>query len=190
MSQKMFFAKCNYEIYDKKLLIIIKVFEKWRLECANTFVKNSIKIIFDHKNFEHFMIIKQLNRRQIKWIEFFAKFNFKIIYRFEIQNIKSNNLIRRTNDLLANDFDERKQFNNQIILKLKNLNVEIRNAIVLNDELHQLKNVIIKLTIITYDLITQIAADIIQQNSNLMNENFNDDENNVEKLSLSSIITN
>ena len=26
--QKMLLIKCNYEIYDKKLLIIIKVFEK------------------------------------------------------------------------------------------------------------------------------------------------------------------
>ena len=101
-----------------------------------------------------------------------------------------NNLIHRTNDLLANDFDERKQFNNQIILKFKNLNVEIRKTIVLNDEFHQLKNITIKLTIMTYDLITQIVVDIVQQNSNLMNENFNDDENNVEKLSFSSIITN
>ena len=99
-------------------------------------------------------------------------------------------MIRRTNDLFANDFDERKQLNNQIILKFKNLNVEVRKTIVLSDELHQLKNVTIKLTIMTYDLITQIVVDIIQQNSNLMNENFNDDEDNVEKLSFSSIITN
>ena len=42
----------------------------------------------------------------------------------------------------------------------------------------------------TYDLITQIVVDIVQQNSNLMNENFNDDENNVEKFLFSFIITN
>ena len=28
ISQKMLLIKCNYEIYDKKLLIIIKAFEK------------------------------------------------------------------------------------------------------------------------------------------------------------------
>ena len=66
MSQKMLFAKCNYEIYDKKFLIIVRAFEKWRLECSNTSSNNSIKMLFDHKNFETFMSTKQLNRRQIK----------------------------------------------------------------------------------------------------------------------------
>ena len=28
----MIFVECNYEIYDKKLLIIIKIFEKWKSE--------------------------------------------------------------------------------------------------------------------------------------------------------------
>ena len=30
--KKMIFVECNYEIYDKKLLIIIKIFEKWKFE--------------------------------------------------------------------------------------------------------------------------------------------------------------
>ena len=33
MSKQMSLAKCNYEIYDKKLLIIVKVFEKWHEVC-------------------------------------------------------------------------------------------------------------------------------------------------------------
>ena len=44
MSQKMLSIECNYEIYDKKLLIIIRAFEKWRSKCANTFFNNFIKI--------------------------------------------------------------------------------------------------------------------------------------------------
>ena len=66
MLQKMLLIECNYEIYDKKLLIIIRTFEKWRSKCANTFFNNFIKVFFDHKNFETFMTIKQLNRRQVK----------------------------------------------------------------------------------------------------------------------------
>ncbi len=35
-SFKMLLAECNYEIYDKKFLAIIRAFEKWRLElCQN-----------------------------------------------------------------------------------------------------------------------------------------------------------
>ena len=112
MSQKMLSIEYNYEIYDKKLLIIIKAFEKWRSKCANIFLNYSIHVFFYYKNFEHFIIIKQLNRRQIKWIEFFFKFNFQITYWSKIQNTKFNNLIRRFQKFFVNNFDEKKQFNN------------------------------------------------------------------------------
>ena len=35
-SIKMLFVECNYEIYDKKLLIIIRAFELWRFEFEKT----------------------------------------------------------------------------------------------------------------------------------------------------------
>ena len=31
----MIFVECNYEIYNKKFLIIIKIFEKWKFELKN-----------------------------------------------------------------------------------------------------------------------------------------------------------
>ena len=76
MFKQISLAKCNYEIYDKKLLIIVKVFEKWHSKCVDTSIKKFIKIINDHQNLQIFMIIKQLNKRQVHWIEFFSKFNF------------------------------------------------------------------------------------------------------------------
>ena len=60
-SIKMLFAECNYEIYDKKLLIIIRVFEFWRLELEKT--EQFVIVLSNHKNFEYFMTIKLLNRR-------------------------------------------------------------------------------------------------------------------------------
>ena len=38
----MFFTKYNYDIYDKKLIIIIKAFKKWYSELAGTSIKDSI----------------------------------------------------------------------------------------------------------------------------------------------------
>ena len=111
MSKKMSFAKCNYEIYDKKLLIIIRTFEKWKSKCADTSMKNSIRIFTDHKNLEHFMTIKQLNRRQVRWIEFLSKFNFQITYRSDVQNIKSDNLTRRFEDLFQDALNDRIKYN-------------------------------------------------------------------------------
>ncbi len=40
------------------------------------------------------MIIKKLIRRQTKWAEKLFKYNFKIIYQSEKQNLKADVLIR------------------------------------------------------------------------------------------------
>jgi len=57
----MLFVKCNYEIYDKDLLIIVRTFKKWHPKCANTFIEQLIKIIIDYRNLKHFITIKQFN---------------------------------------------------------------------------------------------------------------------------------
>ena len=112
-----------------------------------------------------------MNRRQVKWIEFFAKFNFQITYKFETKSIKSNNFIRRSQNSFVDNFDERRQFNNQTIFKFKNLNFEVRNAIKLNEKIHQLKTAIIKIAIMTYfDLVKVMTFETSQQNFD--DENF------------------
>ena len=118
ISKKMSFVECNYELYDKELLAIVKAFEKWKFECVETSIENSIRILIDHKNLKHFMSFKQLNRRQTRWTEFLAKFNFKIAYRFDVQRTKSDNLIRKFQNLSKNNNDERQQYNHRILLKV------------------------------------------------------------------------
>src|SRR6202162_5509434 len=51
-------AECNYEIYDKELLAIIRTFEEWRPELEGA--AHPIAVISDHKNLEYFMTTKQL----------------------------------------------------------------------------------------------------------------------------------
>ena len=99
------------------------------------------------------MTFKQLNRRQIKWIEFLIEFNFKIIYRSKIQNIKSNNLIRKFQNLSKKQHDERQQFNHRILFKFHYLKTEIRNVISFASLLmnENQKNVIILATML-YEL--------------------------------------
>ena len=153
MFKKMSSTKCNYEIYDKKLLTIIKTFEKWRSKCANTSIKNFIKIFIDHKNLKHFMTSKQLNRRQIKWIEFLIEFNFKITYKSKIQNIKFDNLIRRFQNLFEKQQNERQQFNHRILLKSHYLDEKVRNAIKLTSLLmNENQKKIIILATMLYEL--------------------------------------
>ncbi len=60
-SKNMIFAECNYEIYDKKLLIIIRCLKHWcsELKCTDIL----IKIFINHLNLKYFMMIKELIRR-------------------------------------------------------------------------------------------------------------------------------
>ncbi len=58
LSKKMLPQECNYEIYDKELLAIIRVFEEWYPELAGTPVEEPIRILTDYKNLEYFMTSK------------------------------------------------------------------------------------------------------------------------------------
>jgi len=51
-------AECNYEIYDKELMAIVRTFEEWRAELQS--VENPIQVLSDHKNLEYFMTNKML----------------------------------------------------------------------------------------------------------------------------------
>ncbi|RAL67012.1 hypothetical protein DID88_007792 [Monilinia fructigena] len=55
-------AECNYEIYDKELLAIIKSMEEWRPELQGS--QQEFEILTDHKNLEYFTTTKALNQRQ------------------------------------------------------------------------------------------------------------------------------
>ena len=57
-------AECNYEIYDKELMAIVRCFEEWRSELAST--PHPILVLSDHRNLEYFMSTKLLNRRQAR----------------------------------------------------------------------------------------------------------------------------
>jgi len=52
-------AECNYDIYDKELMAIIKELEEWRPECEGA--AYHLQLITDHKNLEYFMTKKLLN---------------------------------------------------------------------------------------------------------------------------------
>ncbi|KAI0994988.1 hypothetical protein K3495_g13193, partial [Podosphaera aphanis] len=111
-------AECNYEIYDKELLAIIRAFEEWRPEPEGA--AHPIEVISDHKNLEYFMSTKHLNRRQARWAEFLSRFNFIIKYRPGKLGGKPDALARRPEDLPDAD-DQRRLQQSQVILKKENL---------------------------------------------------------------------
>ncbi len=92
-SRKMDSAERNYEIHDKEMLAIVCSFKEWRryLEGA----AHQINIFTDHKNLEYFMTTKILNRRQARWAQELAAYDFKIVYRKGTSNGKADALSRR-----------------------------------------------------------------------------------------------
>jgi hypothetical protein len=90
-------AECNYEIYDKELMAIIRAFEEWCPELQS--VINPIHVLSNHKNLEYFTMTKLLNRHQAYWSQFLSHFNFKIVYRPGTASGKPDALTRRSRDL-------------------------------------------------------------------------------------------
>lgn len=72
-------AECNYDIYDKELLAIVKCIREWNGELRG--LTKPFTVLTDHKNLEPFMEKKQLNERQVRWTEFLSHFQFKLDHR-------------------------------------------------------------------------------------------------------------
>ncbi len=113
-SKNMIFAECNYEIYDKKLLIIICCLKHWRSELKCTDIL--IKIFINHLNLKYFMTIKELIRWQTRWAEKLSEYNFKIIYQSRKQNLKVDALIRMSDVKSVEANDDRKLYQHQMLL--------------------------------------------------------------------------
>lgn len=115
MSKKMLPTECNYEIFDKELLAIVNAFETWTAELGS--VEASILILSDHKNLEHFTTKKKLNRRQARWNELLADFDFKIVFRPGKQGGKPDALTRISADKPLDEDDDRSKHQNQTLIK-------------------------------------------------------------------------
>lgn len=124
LSHKMSPAECNYEIYDKELLAIVKAFEEWRFELSGT--DDPIQVLSDHQALQTFMTTKRLNRRQARWAEFLSEFNFRIKYRPGKQGTKPDALTRRPGDLPEGEHDVRHQM--QVLIKPDQVDTQARVA--------------------------------------------------------------
>ncbi len=160
-SKKHNSVECNYEIYDKEFMIIVRAFEKWWSELEDSIY--SVEMITDHKNLEYFMSTKQLSRHQARWSEFLSRFNYCIAYHFSKIDDKLNALTRRSEDLSKerDTFDSRHQYQHQTILKTYVLNFDIVENLVLdifNIKVMKLQSQIITLNSVQLYLSSVISA--------------------------------
>jgi hypothetical protein len=106
-------AECNYEIYDKEMLAIIRCLEAWDPELRSV---DNFEIRTDHKNLEYFMTVQKLTERQMRWSLALSKYNFTITYIKGKDNERADALSRREQDM-PNDADERVDYRTVRLLK-------------------------------------------------------------------------
>jgi hypothetical protein len=118
-------TECNYEIYDKKLLTIVRCFEQWRSKLLFTESDVLIKVLTNHKNLKYFMFTKKLNRRQSRWTQFLIDFHFIIFYLLEKFNDKADFLIKRVENISNKKNDCQKQ-QHQILLSIDRFDKDLQ----------------------------------------------------------------
>ena len=114
-SRKMIPAETRYETHDGEMLAIVVAFKQWRhyLEGAQT----QITVKTDHDSLKSFMTKKELNKRQARWAEKLAAFDFVIEYRAGKSN-PADGLSRQPH--LDSDVDHAQQLLPQLQQRLLN----------------------------------------------------------------------
>jgi len=92
-SQKHTPAEINYDIHDKEMGAIVASFRVW--EHLLKSVEGEMMVYTDLKNLEYFNTTKVPTRRQARWAEDLAGYNFKVIYRPGLKNTKPDVFSRR-----------------------------------------------------------------------------------------------
>lgn len=83
-SKKMTPAQMNYEVGDQEMLAIVECFKEWRHYLEGS--AHQIVVKTDHANLVKFMSTKELSRRQVRWAEYLARYDFVIVFRAGSQN--------------------------------------------------------------------------------------------------------
>src|SRR3989440_10760034 len=78
-SRKLSSAERNYGTGDSEMLAIVEAFKEWRHYLESPV--HPVRVLCDHENLRSFMTTKTLTRRQARWAEFLASFDFVIVYR-------------------------------------------------------------------------------------------------------------
>jgi hypothetical protein len=89
-------AECNYEIYDKEMLAIVRCLENWDSDLRSV---REFQVRTDHKNLEYFMTARKLTERQMRWSLTLSKYNFTIMYIPGKENVRADALSRRDQDM-------------------------------------------------------------------------------------------
>jgi len=105
-SKKNTSAECNYEIYDKEMLIIIWCLKEWDTELRSV---SSFQICTNHKNLKYFITVRKLTEQQMRWSLILSQYNFFILYLLSKQNERADALSRQKQNVSMNLSNDRVQ---------------------------------------------------------------------------------
>ncbi len=105
-SKKNASAECNYEIYDKEMLIIIQCLKQWNAELRSV---SSFQICTNHKNLKYFMTVRKLTEWQMRWSLILSQYNFFILYLLSKQNKRADALLRQKQNVSISFLNDRVQ---------------------------------------------------------------------------------
>ena len=86
-------AERNYDIWDRKLLAIIRALKEWRHYLQGS--PHVVTLLSDHRNLEYFRKPQQLNRRQARWSLLLTEYNLRLVHTPGTKMIQSDALSRR-----------------------------------------------------------------------------------------------
>ena len=89
-SRKMNAAEGNYATHEKELLAVIHALRTWR----HYLLGNHFIVVTDHNSLKFLHTQPTLSRRQARWAEFIAEFDFEIVYRPGKSNVVADALSR------------------------------------------------------------------------------------------------
>ena len=92
-SRKITLLELNYNIYNKELLGIVIALKEQRAFLQG--IEKLFIVKIDYKNLIGFLIIKELNQRQVRQAEMLIEYYFKIQYTKGTKNIRVDTLSRK-----------------------------------------------------------------------------------------------
>ena len=102
-SKKLNRAESNYPIHDKEMLAIIHYMREWRTEL----VGQHFEVWSDHRNLAYFLKKQHLGERQMRWAYELNDLSFDIIHKLDKEQVQSDALSRREQDIPCDVDDDR-----------------------------------------------------------------------------------
>ena len=89
-SRKMNSAEQNYPTHERELLAVIHALRTWRHYLAG----QKFTVVTDHYSLQYLRTQPQLSKRQARWLDFIAEFDFDVIHRPGKSNVVADALSR------------------------------------------------------------------------------------------------